>query len=53
MIKAVALLARKPELSHVLATHARPELSAAIAADEENFLDRSRTRMYVVDVRES
>ncbi|GAB2649200.1 EthD domain-containing protein [Prescottella soli] len=115
MIKAVALLARKPELSHaelvdyyennhsklirslmpqirdyrrnyldrssgigadgaadpdfdvisefvfddraayedMLATHARPEVAAAIAADEENFLDRARTRMYVVDVRES
>jgi len=37
----------------MLATHARPEVAAAIAADEEKFLDRSRTRMYVVDVRES
>ncbi|MDH6281372.1 hypothetical protein [Prescottella agglutinans] len=53
MIEAVAPLVRKPELSHMLATHARPEVAAAITADEENFLDRSRTRMYVVDVRES
>ncbi|QCQ90947.1 EthD domain-containing protein [Rhodococcus sp. SGAir0479] len=37
----------------MLTTHARPEVAAAIEADEKNFLDRSRTRMYVVDVRES
>lgn len=37
----------------MLATHAQPEVAAAIEADEENFLDRSRTRMYVVDVRAS
>ncbi|MGF7120879.1 MULTISPECIES: EthD domain-containing protein [unclassified Rhodococcus (in: high G+C Gram-positive bacteria)] len=37
----------------MLATHARPDVAAAIEADEANFLDRSRTRMYVVDVRES
>lgn len=37
----------------MLATHARPEVAAAIEADEANFLDRSRTRMYVVDTRES
>lgn len=37
----------------MLATHAQPEVAAAIAADEENFLDRSRIRMYVVDLRES
>ena len=33
--------------------HARPEVAAAIAADEENFLDRSKTRMFVVDERDS
>lgn len=37
----------------MLATHAQPEVAAAIEADEENFLDRSRTRMYVVDTYES
>ncbi|WP_107985091.1 EthD domain-containing protein [Rhodococcus sp. OK519] len=37
----------------MLATHARPEVAAAIEADEENFLDRSRNRMYIVDIRES
>ena len=31
--------------------HAQPEVGAAIAADEENFLDRSTTRMFVVDER--
>lgn len=37
----------------MLATDALPEVRAAIAADEENFLDRSRSRMYLVDARES
>ncbi|WP_305094744.1 EthD domain-containing protein [Prescottella sp. R16] len=37
----------------MLATHARPDVKAAIEADEENFLDRTRTRMYLVDTRES
>ncbi|WP_137724840.1 EthD domain-containing protein [Prescottella subtropica] len=35
------------------ATHARPEVKAVIEADEENFLDRARTRMYLVDTRQS
>uniref|UniRef100_A0AAU3H2K6 Uncharacterized protein n=1 Tax=Streptomyces sp. NBC_01401 TaxID=2903854 RepID=A0AAU3H2K6_9ACTN len=35
------------------ATHAEPEVRAAVEADEENFLDRTRTRMFVVDTRES
>lgn len=35
----------------MLATHARPEVRAAIEADEANFLDRSRTRMFHVDTR--
>ena len=34
-----------------MASHAQPEVAAAIAADEENFLDRSKTRMFVVDER--
>lgn len=29
--------------------HARPEVGARIAEDEENFLDRRYTRMFVVD----
>ena len=37
----------------MLAAHSRPEVAKAIAADEENFLDRSRTRMYLVEVHES
>ncbi|WP_182357164.1 EthD domain-containing protein [Tomitella gaofuii] len=35
----------------MLAAYAVPETARRIAADEENFLDRSRTRMYVVDAR--
>ena len=31
--------------------HAQPQVAAAIAADEENFLDRAKTRMFVVDER--
>ena len=34
-----------------MARHERPEVGGAIAADEENFLDRSMTRMFVVDER--
>lgn len=37
----------------MLATHNQPEVKAAIEADEANFLDRSRTRMYLVDTYES
>jgi len=37
----------------MLATHARPEVAAAIEADEEKFLDRSRNRMYIVETHES
>ena len=37
----------------MIATHARPEVAAAIEADEEKFLDRSRNRMYIVEVHES
>ena len=35
----------------MLAAHARPEVGGAIAADEENFLDRSKTRFFVVEER--
>jgi len=34
-----------------MARNARAEVGGAIAADEENFLDRSKTRMFVVDER--
>jgi uncharacterized protein (TIGR02118 family) len=34
-----------------MARYALPEVAGAIAADEENFLDRSTTRMFVVDER--
>lgn len=34
----------------MLAAYADPATAARIAADEENFLDRSRTRMHVVEV---
>ena len=37
----------------MLARHALPETAEAIAADEANFLDRARTRMFVVEPRES
>ncbi|GAA4814362.1 EthD domain-containing protein [Tomitella cavernea] len=37
----------------MLAAYAVPETARRIAADEENFVDRSRTRMYVVDVRDT
>ena len=37
----------------MLTTHNQPEVKAAIEADEANFLDRSRTRMYLVDTYES
>ncbi len=37
----------------MISTHARPEVAAAIEADEEKFLDRSRNRMYIVEVHES
>ncbi|WP_336874003.1 EthD domain-containing protein [Rhodococcus qingshengii] len=33
----------------MLATHAQPEVCSAIEADEANFLDRSRIRMFLVD----
>lgn len=32
-----------------MALHARPEIGGRIASDEENFLDRSRTRMFIVE----
>lgn len=32
-----------------MARHARPEIGGRISADEENFLDRSRIRMFVVE----
>lgn len=32
-----------------MARHARPEIGSRINADEENFLDRSQTVMFVVD----
>ncbi len=34
---------------HMLALHADPAVAGAIATDEENFLDRSKTRMFVVE----
>lgn len=37
----------------MLARHALPQVAEAIAADEANFLDRARTRMFVVKPRES
>lgn len=37
----------------MLARHAQPAIAEAIAADETNFLDRLRTRMFVVEPRES
>ncbi|MER5278369.1 EthD domain-containing protein [Streptomyces sp. NPDC002809] len=37
----------------MLATHAKSEVRAAIEADEANFLDRTRSRMFVVETRES
>ncbi|MDP3675599.1 MAG: EthD domain-containing protein [Novosphingobium sp.] len=37
----------------MLARHAQPAIAEAIAADEANFLDRARTRMFVVEPRES
>ncbi|OCC25478.1 ethyl tert-butyl ether degradation protein EthD [Croceicoccus estronivorus] len=36
-----------------LARSAEPDVAARIAADEENFLDRGATRMFVVDVHAS
>lgn len=61
MIKAVALLARKPGLSHAdfvayyEDNHSKliRRLLPQIREYRRNYLDRSRTRMYVVDVRES
>lgn len=35
----------------MLALTARPEVASAIAADEANFADRSRTRMFLVETR--
>ncbi len=32
-----------------MALHDRPEIGGCIASDEENFLDRSRTRMFIVE----
>ncbi|WP_235736647.1 EthD domain-containing protein [Nocardioides alcanivorans] len=37
----------------MLALHSTPEIRAAIEADEANFLDRTRTRMFVVNTHES
>jgi hypothetical protein len=37
----------------VLAELARPAVAAAISADEERFLDRAQTRLFIVDERES
>jgi len=34
-----------------MALSAQPEIGGRIAADEENFLDRTHTRMFVVDER--
>lgn len=34
-----------------MARHARPEVGGRIGADEENFLDRAKSRMYVVEER--
>jgi uncharacterized protein (TIGR02118 family) len=35
----------------MLAAHGRPDVGGRIAEDEENFLDRSRTRFFVVEER--
>ncbi|QDQ97454.1 EthD domain-containing protein [Tomitella fengzijianii] len=35
----------------MLAAYAVPDTARRIAADEENFVDRTRTRMYVVETR--
>lgn len=34
-----------------MARHAQPEIGGRIGADEENFLDRSKVRMFVVEER--
>lgn len=36
-----------------IAAVSHPEAAARLAADEENFLDRARTRMFVVEERKS
>lgn len=36
-----------------LALWSRPDIAAAVAADEENVFDRSRTRMFTVEERRS
>ncbi len=33
----------------MLAAHANPAVAGAVAADEENFLDRTRTRFFIVE----
>lgn len=45
--------ASRADYDAMLATHAQPEVKAAIEADEANFIDRSRSRMYLVDLHES
>jgi uncharacterized protein (TIGR02118 family) len=41
----------RADYDRMLAAHARPEIGGAIAADEENCFDRSKTRFFVVDER--
>ncbi len=36
-----------------IAAVSQPEAAARLAADEENFIDRARTRMFVVEERQS
>lgn len=38
---------------HAMAVTTEPDIFARIAADEENFLDRSKTRMFLVEERRS
>lgn len=36
-----------------MAVNAEPDVAARVAADEENFLDRAKTRMFLVEERSS
>lgn len=43
--------ADRASYDRMMAIATRPEVAQRIAADEENFLDRSMTRMFLVDER--
>lgn len=43
--------ANRASYDRMMAIATRPEVAQRIAADEENFLDRSRTRMFLVEER--